>query len=622
MDKEAWTFKNIFQRQTKLAAYIIICATLVVIGASYALFFQVDSNTNNQIVEAGDLTFTYSNETVINNSICFEPMSLDEANLYASSCSYQLSIRNTGSLIADYNLFLVPREDNTADLSNLKIIIRQNGTQLSGYPKGVVSGEGDATHVGTTDAFLTGSINPSDTILYSAQIYVDDATNFTSSENKKVSIDIRGALVVSDVNPITSEKPQASVTLARLQALNPSLALTTSTLSNPDYSITAPREANLNEDGKAEQTSGLFETVDDYGISYYFRGDVTNNYVKFGKWQTDYYIKGESGGGLLSNTNDKILASTLEMNINNENDLDFKKIVNENDYTSCDPFISDCTKIASAGDDMYWRIVRINGDGTIRMIYDGTSAHGKEDVDDDATLFRSIGRSLFNENYNDNAYVGYMYGTPGSTNYNDTHANINNSIIKNYIDSWYQSQLTNYASYISDTLFCNDRSIGSDEAIEYATNNYGETYGKLGYGTNTTLYGGNSRVIEEIALGKGNKATLKCNNKNDAFTVGDTIKGNGALDYPVGLLTIDEANMAGGAWDENYNYYLITGNGYWTGSPRGYDDGYAGVRNVSLAGHLGSSNVNGTYGVRPVINLKSDSLKSGSGTISSPYEVE
>ena len=596
MDKEAWTFKNIFQRQTKLAAYIIICATLVVIGASYALFFQVDSNTNNQIVEAGDLTFTYSNETVINNSICFEPMSLDEANLYASSCSYQLSIRNTGSLIADYNLFLVPREDNTADLSNLKIIIRQNGTQLSGYPKGVVSGEGDATHVGTTDAFLTGSINPSDTILYSAQIYVDDATNFTSSENKKVSIDIRGALVVSDVNPITSEKPQASVTLARLQALNPSLALTTSTLSNPDYSITAPREANLNEDGKAEQTSGLFELEDDYGTSYYFRGDVNNNYVKFGTWQTDYY------NGYVS--------------ANNNNNEGFTSL------SDCEATATNCIKYASAGDDMYWRIVRINGDGTIRMIYDGTSAHGKEDVDDDATLFRSIGRSLFNENYNDNAYVGYMYGTPGSTNYNDTHANINNSIIKNYIDSWYQSQLTNYASYISDTLFCNDRSIGSDEGVEYATNNYGETYGKLGYGTNTTLYGGNSRVIEEIALGKGNKATLKCNNKNDAFTVGDTIKGNGALDYPVGLLTIDEANMAGGAWDENDNYYLITGSGYWTGSPYVYHHGSASVHYVAGGGYLLYDYVNSAYGVRPVINLKSDSLKSGSGTISSPYEVE
>ena len=154
MNKDSLSFKNIFKSQTKLAAYIIICTTIVVLSASYALFFQVDSNTNNQVVEAGDLTFTYSNNSVINNTTCFEPMNLDEANLYANNCSYQLSIRNTGTLIADYNLFLVPKSDNTADLSNLKIIIRENGTPVTGYPKGLVSGSGDSTHVGTTSAFL------------------------------------------------------------------------------------------------------------------------------------------------------------------------------------------------------------------------------------------------------------------------------------------------------------------------------------------------------------------------------------------------------------------------------------------------------------------------------------
>ena len=521
MNKESWTFKNIFQRQTKLAAYIIICATLVVIGASYALFFQVDSNTNNQVVEAGDLTFTYSNETVINNSICFEPMSLDEANLYASSCSYQLSIRNTGTLVADYDLYLVPRADNTADLSNLKLILRENGSLVEGYPKGIVSGEGDGTHVGTTNSFLSGIIGPGETILYSAQIYVDDTTSFAGSENKKVSFDIRGALKASDTNPITSEKPSASNTLAKLQLLNTSLTLTPSTPSNPDFSLIAPRNANVDGDGKEEQTSGLFELEDDYGTSYYFRGNVTNNYVKFGGY--------------------------------------------------------------------YWRIVRINGDGSIRMIYAGDASvidglANKAEVlangyDDSSTHYTQIGTSAFNSSYNDNAYVGYMYGTAGSDNYNDTHTNTNNSTIKTYIDTWYENNLKNttYESYIADTLFCNDRSVGSDEAIDYATNNYGTTYGKLGYGTNTTLYGGESRLIEEFRLGKGNKATLKCNNKNDAFTVSDTMHGNGALDYPARVLI------------------------------------------VSSDGRFDSYSVSNAFGVRPVININADYIGQGDGTASNPY---
>ena len=324
---------------------------------------------------------------------------------------------------------------------------------------------------------------------------------------------------------------------------------------------------NVKTGSWAPQTSGVFELEDDYGTSYYYRGNVDNNYVKFGGY--------------------------------------------------------------------YWRIVRINGDGTIRMIYAGDASvidglANKAEVlanryDDSSTKYTEIGTSPFNSSDNDNAYVGYMYGTAGSDNYNDTHTNTNNSTIKTYIDTWYENNLKNttYETYIADTLFCNDRSIGSDEAIEYAANNYEAGYGKLGYGTNNTLYGSESRLIEEIGLGKGNKATLKCPNKNDAFTVSDTIHGNGALDYPIGLLTIDEANIAGGVWGENYNYYLTTGNRYWTGSPVRYNLGDASVHIVGLDGNLSLKHVTSSArGVRPVINLKSGSLTTGSGTASNPYEVE
>ena len=342
------------------------------------------------------------------------------------------------------------------------------------------------------------------------------------------------------------------------------------TAAYPDgpIAVTIFKGSELNEvkEGTWQpQTSGLFELPDDYGTSYYFRGDVTNNYVKFAGY--------------------------------------------------------------------YWRIIRINGDGTIRMIYAGDASvidglANKAEVlangyDDSSTEYTIIGTSAFNSSYNDNAYVGYMYGTPGSNNYNDTHTNTNSSTIKTYLDTWYENNIKNTENetYIADSIFCNDRSVGSDEAIEYATNNYGNTYVKLGYGTNNTLYGAESRLIEEISLGKGNKATLKCPNKNDAFTVSDTMHGNGALTYPVGLLTIDEANIAGGVWGENYNYYLTTGNWYWTGSPYGFDFGYASVHFVVGGGIFSCSVVTDASGVRPVLNLKSDSLRLGSGVVTDPYRV-
>ena len=99
----------------------------------------------------------------------------------------------------------------------------------------------------------------------------------------------------------------------------------------------------------------------------------------------------------------------------------------------------------------YWRIVRVNGDGSMRIIYDGTSAHANGEDSED----RFIGYTAFNNAYDDNAYIGYMYGTPGSSTYAETHANINDSTIKEYLDSWYENNIksTEYEQYLVDNLF-------------------------------------------------------------------------------------------------------------------------------------------------------------------------
>ena len=111
------SFKNIFQRETKLATYIIVCCTILVLGISYAVFFQVNQNSNNQVVEAGDLTFTYQDGNQITSSSkssCFEPMSDDEAGLYSNNCSYQFSVQNTGCLMGSYSLTLTANASNNA----------------------------------------------------------------------------------------------------------------------------------------------------------------------------------------------------------------------------------------------------------------------------------------------------------------------------------------------------------------------------------------------------------------------------------------------------------------------------------------------------------------------------
>ena len=297
----------------------------------------------------------------------------------------------------------------------------------------------------------------------------------------------------------------------------------------------------VNENGSvnvtgAEATDGyLCKAKDAYGDSYYYRGNVTNNYVKFA--------------------------------------------------------------------DKYWRIVRINGDGTVRVIYDGTSAHANGEFSSD----RQIGTSAFNSSFYDNAYVGYMYGQTDASTYTAAHANTNDSTIKAYIDNWYKTNIvgTTNEQYLADNVFCNDRSISND--------NVG-----TGVGTTVTNYRWHWRPWE--GGNHNDNMKLTCPQKNDAFTVSDTTKGNGALMYPVGLLSYDEIVLAGG-WDAiNSGYYLYSGI-WWTSSPS-YFSAEARVR-IIYAGGLAyqGDKVYSSVGVRPVFNLKAEVLKYGDGTASNPYRL-
>ena len=143
------SFKNIFKRETKLATYIVVCMTIVVLSLSYAMFFKVDGNSKNQVVEAGDLVFTYENTsqaiTSEGKESCFMPMSAEETKLYLGTCDYKLSVQNTGSLKGAYTLRLIANETNTIEASKLKVVLRkQEGESfqiVSGYENGKVVSE-------------------------------------------------------------------------------------------------------------------------------------------------------------------------------------------------------------------------------------------------------------------------------------------------------------------------------------------------------------------------------------------------------------------------------------------------------------------------------------------------
>ena len=284
-----------------------------------------------------------------------------------------------------------------------------------------------------------------------------------------------------------------------------------------------------------DNTNTLYTSTEDSKTVYYFAGNATDNWVKFGK--------------------------------------------NESNQ------------------DLYWRIIRTNSDGGVRLLYHGTSTTATDAVINASTAF--------NSSYNNIASVSYMYGSLGGIL--NARENTTNSTIKTIIDNWYKDNLnTNYGKYLSTTaVYCNDRS--TSDNYEFGA------YTRLD--TNKT-------------------PTYDCATTEDKFTV-DTSTGNGKLTYPIALMTADEVAFAGGVDATNAEtwYYYNSANGsstgstwWWLLSPDFWDDRYAfvfGVDGSSSPGRLASYRVGSTYGVRPAISLKSCvKYSTGNGSASDPYTIK
>ena len=244
----------------------------------------------------------------------------------------------------------------------------------------------------------------------------------------------------------------------------------------------------------------------------------------------------------------------------------------------------------ASNQDLYWRIIRTNSDGSVRLLYHGTSTTATDAY---------IETSEFNSSTDSIAYVSYMYGN-----------NTTNSTIKTTIDNWYDTNLnTNYGKYLSTTaVYCNDR-----------------TY---------TFSAGNTNFGAYTRVSSNKTPSYDCATTEDKFTV-DTSTGNGKLAYPIALMTADEVSFAGGLWVTKAStwYYYNSANGsstdstnWWLLSPGFWNGGSAhGLRVGGLydSGSLAFHPVSGTLAVRPALSLKSCvKYSSGDGTASDPYTIK
>ena len=474
--------------------------SIVILSVSFISIFAyklTTNNSNNKISLTKEQMKEMLSYTIDGNSTSSMPTKGSGYKVKSITCK-------NGSILSwdNDNWLLEVEKLESEDLCNIDFTTGTGSYTVTAVPS--IAGSLDSTSKTTTEngqvTFFTNAIIDS----------VSGCTNEISD----------GKVIVKNVTSNTT----CNINVSYMKLYDKLLADKSTRLTRTDFSTVLT----------TDNTNTLYTSTEDSKTVYYFAGNATDNWVKFGK------------------------------NASNQ--------------------------------DLYWRIIRTNSEGSIRLLYHGTSTTATDAY---------IGKSAFNSSYDNIAYVSYMYGSLGSIP--NARENTNNSTIKGIIDTWYKDNLnTNYGKYLSTTaVYCNDRSTSDN-----------------------TYFGAYTRL-------KTNKTpSYDCAATEDKFTA-DTSTGNGKLTYPIALMTADEVSFAGGLWGTNAQtwYYYNSAKGsstgeqwWWLLSPASGNGSYAYVFFVvgsSNPGFLSSTYVSHTYGVRPAVSLKSCVKTSGGdGSASAPYTIE
>ena len=574
--------KSVKENNVTVVVLIVILTMIIGVSLSYAFFSARISGTESEstiVMEAGSLSIEY---TDLSNVISVSKVYPREEAWVTKE--FKVTGTNTTNLVLFYKIKIV-LDNNEFEGLGLSYSLESENTGNNGNIIPSISKEyigKDNINLGQGYFINTGTTPKEHK--YTLKIYLKENgedQNYLQGAKFAAHIEIESGDKAVEVSPKGWDEAGSGTLLAGIKANYPTIK---QPLTTPGKEISAKNEAIL---------AG---TVDDYGMSYYFRGSITNNYVQFAN--------------------------------------------------KC------------------WRIVRITGDGSIKLVlYNdnidmasnpcGIKGGNLAFANYDGTNFMSV----FNEQEDDNAYVGFMYGTPGSSTYAETHANTNKSTILQNLETWYKNNLATYESKLADTIWCNDKSTLADEKIiSTRLNTESNTlqknitlYPGYGYGNNNTMYSGSKRNSEHYSFtpinnmqfsANGTGPTFICPDDNNGgklskFTVNDTNNGNGNLNYKIGLLTVDEILFAGSINEKVFyahNYYTFALKSYikenatmylyWTMTP---DVAY-GFSHVISAGQnkgtINTSSVASSIGLRPSISLISNvTISGGNGTSSNPFVI-
>ena len=555
------------KKENIIIIVVLVVMILAIVGVSYAAFSYSGLGSKVNSITTGSITMTYTetdNTISLNGALPTTDATGKKRLTDGEYFDFTVSSNIVGDVNINYEISAkdVTTSERKIDGSNIKLYLTRltdDGTEEELMTPEVYNEESNANNFTGRPSgemsLYTSSMSSSESNKYRLRMWVDEDYN-PQGDGGNLTFSVQ-------INVYGKDGEKGSDVPLTTQEILEDNELQEETTNMFNYASNG-MQYGVDEANPEYITNGLYSREDEDGVSYYFRGAVTNNNVQFGEYTSDYYVY---------NYVNRYFQSL--------------EACQENSSSSCSE--SDRVKLASAGDKMYWKIVRVNGDGSLRLIYNGTSV--SPDNSDLAHSY-AVGVSPYNLDRDDPKYAGYTYD------------NGTDSFIKKEVDTWYNNALGSsiYDSKVIGGRFCSDSS-GYKPASEYGFSGM----------DGMNIFASHGRLGQAFAsYAKPNNPTLKCPSTSESY--------GGSYRLKAGLITADELVLGGENLRVTTDTYLNPGDSemyYWSMTPATFI-GYAFVWYES--GDFSSNNVNYSRAVRPVINVTTDNgFTSGDGTASNPY---
>ena len=590
-----------------LSVIAVVMLLVITIGVSYAFFSYTKKGTTENSIKTGTITFLYTEVTGVGKGIKIEdslPISDDQGKLLTGSGNvfeFKITSDTLSNTSIPYEVTARKSSNSTLDEKAVKVYLTEvDGEEsellLDNYSN--LKGTDTTIPEGIVEKTLYKGKVPANTTKYEKnfklRMWLDEGVDFSpvKDDSGNDTYPYNGKTFTLTVNVyananVVTESDKAQEANANIKSVGINNSELTK-VEDKEYQYEATLPEGTTEAAIDIETENEYSTVKVEKIDSLVYNETRSNIKRLSTKKTvelnpgDNYFKVTVTSEDKTTTNEykikisvvelksifgkqySVIAKTPTLTTSSNNTSDESGLYKSTDTNTGEPTYYfrgavENNYVSFAG--FTWRIVRINEDGTIRMIM-------QDGINNNASY-------VFNSKYDNYTYMYYS-----------------NSEAKTQLENWYSTNIknnTNYSKYV-------------------ATGNYYCEEAKTKFSSSWTS--GNAEMI----VYDGYTTNFKCETDGN---------GKGLVNSNIGLITYDELIYAGGYFNqENNSYYLQNGTFAWTMSPSGVGTTYLGEWRINDSGIVYSNRTNYSNLLRPVVNLKSDTKVSGIGTSSDPFVIQ